>query len=427
MFHNFLLGLAMAALLGVVFEEKIALSKAKITLFCGCLSWVLLFIAAAGQSSAPMIAVEFGDNIAEIANLWLFLIAAMTFVAYLNKKGLIEIIIRIALPARIRERTLMFLTGFFCFIFSSLADNITATLVSVALILSLNLSAESRLKFAVMVVFGVNSGGVSLITGDVTTLMIFLAGKVTILDLLLLAGPGLISVLILAALLSWGLHEEVAIEKRAPSGGIGGAAERRETNVRKVDIVIAVLFLMTIVLTMIANIAFRIPPVLCFLTGLSVMFLVATFFKEDIDEDPIMEYIRLVEFETLFFFLGVLLIVGMLQQIGALAVLAELFSRVAPSIGNYIAGLFSALIDNVPLTAALLKAEPTMANHEWLSLTYAVGVGGSLLVIGSASGIVTMSKIPGLTVASYARYTPQVLVAYTVGYLGVLALSHGLT
>ncbi len=420
MLQVILIGLSIAALLGVVFEENIRVSKAKITLFCGCVAWVLLFLAAPPGSRAG-IARAFSDNVGEIANLWLFLIAAMTFVVYLNKKGLIDSAIRLLLPRRISLKGLMLLTAVFCFVFSSLADNITATLVCIALVLSLGLDRETTHRFAVMVVFAVNSGGVSLISGDVTTLMIFLSGRVSMGSLLLLAIPALLSVLLLAVLLLWNLTGEVTIERRQPRSG-PHTGDRRDTAIRTVDIAIAVLFLATIVGTMILNIAFEIPPVLTFLFGLSLMFLVARFFTADHEEDPILDYIRLVEFETLFFFLGVLLIVGMLQEVGVLVSIASMYQHVAPDVCNYLFGLMSALIDNVPLTAALLKADPMMSPGEWMTVTYAVGVGGSLLIIGSASGIVCMSKVPGLTVAAYARYLPVVLTAYTAGYLGALVV-----
>ncbi len=406
--------LATIALLGVLFEEQINVSKAKITLFCGCLSWVLLFAFATNHQATTQIHHAFNENIADIANLWLFLIAAMTVVVYLNKKGLVDGLIRRMLPYQIHTRSLLFLTGVFCFMFSSLADNITATLISIALVLSLDLGKANNVRFSVLVVFAVNSGGVALISGDVTTLMIFLADKVSIVNLLLLAVPALGGVLMLSTLLCFGMNQRVTIERRQTDATTG--QERREPQLRNVDISIAALFFVTILSAMIANVLFRIPPVLTFLTGLSIMFLVARFFKEDIEADPILEYIRLVEFETLFFFLGVLLIVGMLQQIGALDNVANLYQQIGPVIGNYTVGLVSAVVDNVPLTAALLKADPQMSGPDWLSLTYAVGVGGSLLIIGSAAGIVCMSKVPGLTVLTYARYLPAVLAAYTFGY-----------
>ena len=404
-----LIVLAILALLGVIFEEAIHVNKAKTTLFFGTLSWMLLFLFSSGDEHTTEIAAGLSESIAEIAGLWLFLVAAMTFVAYLNKKGMIENMIYLIMPRKVTERRLLFLTGLFCFVFSSLADNITATLVSCSLILSLNLELKKRLQFIVLVVFAVNSGGVSLITGDVTTLMIFLADKVEILTLLTLAIPASITVFVLAVFLSGGLSGTVTLQASS-------------NEVRKVDVIIAILFLATIIGTISGNALFGIPPVLTFMFGLSIMFLVSRFMSSDEDLDPILEYIRVIEFETLLFFLGILLLVGMLKEIHALDSLVGIYDVLPPVYANYLMGIFSAIIDNVPLTAALLKSGIDMSPAEWMGLTYAVGVGGSLLVIGSAAGIVAMSKIQGLTFGTYMRYALHLLAAYTLGYGGVLLL-----
>ena len=409
MFDLLLIGIAILALAGVVFEELIHVNKAKTTLFLGTLAWILLFIhTPVWQRNAVQEALE--HNITEISTLWLFLVAAMTFVAYLNRKGLIENMLNLLMPAKISLKKLLFSTALFSFCFSSLADNITATLVSVALVLSLGLPLHQTLRFAVLVVFAVNSGGVSLITGDVTTLMIFLQGKVTITELLTLIAPSFAAVLLLASLLSIGLKGTVKIKQT-----------HHET--RPVDYVIAGIFLLTIVLTLLGNVFFGIPPMLSFLSGMAVMFLVATFMGEEKYEDPILDYIRLIEFDTLLFFLGVLLLVGMLQHIEALDALLLVYQWFPPALANLLMGVVSAAIDNVPLTAALLKADITMSTHQWLALTYAVGVGGSLLVIGSAAGIVTMSKVKGLTFATYGKYSLLLLLAYCAGYGMVLLIS----
>ena len=405
-----LLVMAVVAFFGVVLEEVIHVNKAKVVLLFGALSWMVLFIAAPDEAMRARVQGALNENITDIASLWLFLLATMTFVAYLNKKGLIENIIYRILPGRITERKLLFLTGVFCFVFSSIADNITATLVSVALVLSLNLELRKMLRFATLVVFAVNSGGVSMITGDVTTLMIFMADKVEITNLLLLSLPALLAVLLLAALLSVGLNNEVVIEKNALH------------ELRGVDKLIGALFLLTIIATILLSLFFAIPPVLTFLTGLALMFLIARFFNEDIDNDPILEYIRVIEFETLLFFLGVLLLVGMLQFIGTLQSLTSLYDVMPAMLANFLMGMLSALIDNVPLTAALLKANLQMNAAEWMGLTYAVGVGGSLLIIGSAAGIVAMSKMPGLTFITYLRSFGLLLLAFAFGFIAVYGL-----
>jgi len=406
-----LIALAVVALLGIVFEEVIHVNKAQTVLFLGAVSWILLFAASVGTAQHGSVEHGLTENIGEIAGLWLFLTAAMTFVAYLNKKGLIETAIFKVLPDRISERKLLLLTGLFAFVFSSLADNITATLVSVALILSLKLNKEKTLRFAAVAVFAVNSGGVAMITGDVTTLMIFLEDKAEITSLLMLAGPAFAGVLGLILLVMLPLSGEVTVE-------------RTSHDLQRIDLIIAGIFLATILTTIGFNVMFDIPPVLTFLTGLATMFLVARFMGEDTENDPIMDYIRRIEFDTLMFFLGILLIVGALKEIHALESFVRIYEYIPAWQANYLMGLFSSVIDNVPLTAALLKSDVDMNPGEWLALTYAVGVGGSLLIIGSAAGIVAMSKIDELTFGSYLRFIVGLLLAYTLGY--GLALGLGL-
>ncbi|EPJ44204.1 MAG: transporter [Osedax symbiont Rs1] len=397
--------LAFVAFLTIVFEEVIHVNKAKTTLFLGALAWILLFIFPQHGLSRADIQSAFNENLLEIATLWLFLMAAMTFVAYLNHQGLIESMIYRLLPAKISEKKLLFLVSIFSFVFSSLSDNITATLVSMTLVLSLKLPVKNAIKFTVLVVFSVNSGGVSLITGDVTTLMIFLEGKVAIQDLLWLSIPSFISVMALSLMLSFTLDGEISIANQKTSEDLVGKR-------------IAAIFLATIFATIVLNVYAQVPPVLTFLFGLSIMFLVGRFCYRGDKRDDMLEYIRAIEYDTLLFFLGILLLVGMLKEIQVLDSLVQLYQIMPIDYANYTMGLISALVDNVPLTAAVLKSSIAMQPSQWLSLTYSVGVGGSLLVIGSAAGIVAMSKVSGLNFFSYMRYFAVLLIAYTLGFIG---------
>lgn len=409
--HTLLLVIAGLAFLSIVLEDVIHVNKAKTTLFFGTLSWLLIFLFPESGQSQGFITEKLNENLLEIASLWLFLMAAMTFVAFLNHQGLIETLIYKALPRRIGEKKLMFMVAGFAFLFSSLSDNITATLVSIALVLSLRLEARKTLRFAVMVVFAVNSGGVALITGDVTTLMIFVAGKVHIQDLLLLSLPALASVMLLAALLSRPLQGEVQIV----------STERHDDRVGKV---VAAIFLLTIISTIILNVVAGVPPVLTFLFGLSIMFLIGRLGYRDDERENLLDYVRVIEYDTLLFFLGILLLVGMLKEIGVLNSLVGIYELMPTTAANFVMGLLSSLVDNVPLTAALLKADIAMSPSQWLSLTYAVGVGGSLLVIGSAAGIVAMSKVEAVTFGSFARYSFYLLITFTTGFAGSYAVGH---
>lgn len=394
---------AILALLGVILEEVIHINKAKTTLFFGCISWLILFIFTPATDGHSALLSSLDHNLLEIATLWLFLMSTMTFVAYLNAKGLVQTLIQRVCPQQMSKRSLMVMVAMFAMLLSMICDNVTATLVTLGLMQAFNLDNRTRIKFAVLVVFAVNSGGVALITGDVTTLMIFLEGRVSMIQLATLVIPAALGVLALTLMLFPGVSGTVA-------------TDRVQRKLQPLDIAIMAIFFSTIFCTMLFNFFFQIPPVLTFLFGLSIMFLVGQWLRSDREEVRILEYIRQVEYETLLFFLGILLLVGMLKEIGVLDLLAHAYALLSPTLANYVAGLCSALIDNVPLTAALLKAAPELATSEWLGLTYAVGVGGSMLAIGSAAGIIAMSKVKGLTFGSYIRYFPVLAVAYTVGY-----------
>ncbi|MGI2257833.1 sodium:proton antiporter NhaD [Shewanella sp. GXUN23E] len=398
----FLVSLAVLALLSIITEELTHINKTKTTLFLGCVAWITLFIDAAGHNSQH-IAAELNENLLEIATLWLFLMSTMTFVAYLNAKGLIQVLIEKLFPAELSVRQLMLMIAIFSLFLSAICDNVTATLVSIGLLSSFKLHWRMRRRISVLIIFAVNSGGVALITGDVTTLMIFLEGHLNMSQLLLLLLPAVSSVALLALLFSRGARGQVMT---TPVNYTYTA----------LDLVIAGVFVLTIIMTMVLNLLYAIPPVLTFLTGLSVMFLLGQFSHSNTEEMRILEYVRRIEFDTLLFFLGILLLVGMLKQIGTLDMLASAYSQVSPTLANYILGIVSALLDNVPMTAALLKADPHLNAEQWLGLTYAVGVGGSLLVIGSASGIIAMSKIKELTFVSYLKYLPSLLLCYSAGY-----------
>lgn len=410
MFETYLIILALLALLSIVFEEITHINKAKTTLFFGCVSWISLFIASDASHHAHM-NQQLEENLLEIAVLWLFLMSTMTFVAYLNAKGIIQIAVQRLFPVKTTVRKLMFLVALFSLVLSAICDNVTATLVSLALVQSLNIESKVKLKMAVLAVFSVNSGGVALITGDVTTLMIFLDGYVEMSQLFMLIIPSFISVMLLATIFS--IHAKGTV-KTIP---VVRTYER-------VDIIIAGIFFSTIVFTMLLNVLFSIPPVLTFLTGLSIMFLVGRLYRNDKEERQMLEYIREIEYDTLLFFLGILLLVGMLKEIGILKLVTEIYIMFDPNISNFAVGIISALLDNVPLTAALLKAQPDLTTPQWLGLTYAVGVGGSLLVIGSAAGIIAMSKMKEITFMSYARYIPSLMLSYGLGYILTIILAN---
>jgi Na+/H+ antiporter NhaD/arsenite permease-like protein len=172
--------IAFVALVSIAMEDVWHFNKAKTTLFLGCLSWVILFIYASRHGNAGHIQEVLDENLLDIASLWLFLMATMTFVAYLNARGMVSELVQRIMPGELSLRQLTILLGIFAMLLSMVCDNITATLVGIGVIQAFKLEPQERIRLCVILVFAVNSGGVILITGDVTTLMIFSEGHVTI-------------------------------------------------------------------------------------------------------------------------------------------------------------------------------------------------------------------------------------------------------
>lgn len=410
MLNLFLYSCATLAFLFILFEDQSGISKAKTTLFFGCMAWIGMYIDA-NPSDRTGITVSFNSNILEIATLWLFLVSSMTFVAYINRRGLIDAFMRWVLPARMSIKNLFYAVTLLAFLFSLLCDNATTALVIASIVAPIPLSPSKRLTFATAIVFSVTAGGTALITGDVTTVMIFLAGKVQITSLLLLGVAAFTAVAVLALLLGRNLHGEIDLSQ----------SYKREFKYNVVDILIAIVFIATILATMLLNIYFTVPPVLTFLLGLSIMLIIGSYRGGDTIRH-MLDYIRQIEFDSLLFFLGVLLLVGMLARIQALNAIATMYQFLPTNLTNYLVGMVAGLIGNVPLTAAVLKAGIRMPEHEWLQLIYAVVMGGTLIITGSAAGIVTMSKLRGVTMLAYFRNFGYLLTAYTAGFAIVIML-----
>lgn len=398
-----LLVLFVLAFVAIIFEERIEFSKVKSALFFGTLSWIILYLAEKDPHHVEEI---FNENILEIGLIWFFLIAAMIFVAYLSERNFLQNFIKKILPSQISEKFLLIILSVFIFLFSSIADNLTGTLVGLTMLLSFRLEPASLIKFSIAIVYAANAGGVALITGDVTTLMIFMAEKIKMEHAVWLFIPSILSLFVLLLFLMIGMKKNIDVIK--DDGKLYG-----------VDIMIALLFITTIIAIIIGHIQFHIPPVLIFLFGLSIMFLIGWMYRKTSEHDlKLLSYIKNIEFDALFFFMGILLLIGVLKETGILSNLTILYSAIPSIYTNYIIGIFSAVIDNIPLTAVMLKAEiAQLTEKDWLMLTYSVGVGGSLLSIGSAAGIVAMSKIKELTFMAYLKYTPAILIAYTAGYI----------
>lgn len=397
-------------LFGIIFADHLGIEKYKSAMFYGVLAWFIFFIA---KEHFPQIEHEFDKEMSEIMRLWLFLLSAMTFIAYLETRGWFEKMVLRFLPNTISEKKLLFVIGFLTFIFSGLADNMTTTLVALTVVNKLLKNHDKSVKnmYAVYVVFIANVGGLPLITGDVTTLMIFTAKVISMQALALLYIPAFATFIFLYLCMAPRLKGVITLDKS-------------DIKIKPIDHKIAIIFFLTIAAIPLSHVMWDMPPVLVFLLGLSAMFVLISHeswrTKKEMD---VLDYIRRIELDVLFFFLGVLLMVGALKIVGTLQLLPKIYQYMPEVYATFMIGIISAWVDNIPVTSALLKSNLPLDEHGWMLMTYAVGAGGSLVSFGSVAGIVAMGKVKTLNFFTYLRYVPILFVAYLLGY----AITYGMT
>jgi len=269
-------------------------------------------------------------------------------------------------------------------------------------------------------VVAANAGGAFSPFGDITTLMVWQKGKVEFFEFLDLFVPSLVNWLLPALVMSFFL----------PHGRIEGGQGR--VKVRHGGFAIALLFLCTIAMTVTLDHTLHLPPFLGMMTGLGLLNLYGYFLHQrearvlpaSMESEPlrpfnIFEIFEKIEWDTLLFFYGIMLCVGGLAAVGYLHGMSELlYSGFGPTIANVVVGILSAIVDNIPLTYAVLLMDPTMSHGQWLLVTLTAGTGGSLLSIGSAAGVALMGASKGAyTFGSHLKWIWAVALGYTAAIL----------
>lgn len=396
-------------------EEKLHLSKSKPVMVAAGLIWVLVAAGFAMDGRGAETGETIRHVILEYAELFLFLLSAMSFVNALVERRLFDALRSRLTRANISVRGIFWLTGVLAFFLSPIADNLTTALVMGTVALTaLGHHKRAVVITLVSIVVAANAGGAFSPFGDITTLMIWQKGKVEFFEFLVLFVPSAINWLIPAALMSLFLPKET----------LDGGGEI--VHVRKGGFAIAGLFLLTIAMTVSLDHTLHLPPFLGMMTGLGLLNLYGYFLKRwelralapESGGTPfnIFEIYTKVEWDTLLFFYGIMLCVGGLAAVGYLHGMSTfLYGDLGPTAANIIIGVLSAIVDNIPLTYAVLLMDPTMSHGEWLLVTLTAGTGGSLLSIGSAAGVALMGTSKGLyTFGSHLKWIWAVALGYAV-------------
>ena len=432
----------------VMAEEQLHLPKSQPVLIAAGVVWILIGVAfvMAGDLHGAEKAVR--HNLLEYAELFLFLLAAMTYVNTMQERGVFNSLRAWLVSRGLSLRQLFWVTGALAFAISPVADNLTTALVMGAVSIAVG---EGRPKFVTLacinVVVAANAGGAFSPFGDITTLMVWQAGHVEFFEFFALFIPSLINWLIPAAIMSFVMEngQPRAIEER-PVLEAG-------------SLTVVLLFLGTIGLTVVFHNFLHLPPAVGMMMGLGVLKMYSYGFNrlthnaraaavnemDDVFADPaldaekevgtrpvkpldIFRQMESVEWDTLMFFYGVILCVGGLGTLGYLGVTsALLYTGLGDTTANVLIGVLSAIIDNVPVMFAVLSMQPDLSHGQWLLVTLTAGVGGSMLSVGSAAGVALMGQARGIyTFGAHLKWAWAIALGYAASIGAHLVLNRHL-
>ena len=443
----------------IAIEHRVGIDKAAVALLTGGILWVLYILLSPltvpnvfpvhfhefvadnnGVNILPLIEqcrsyivdVHIIESLGEISETLFFLMGAMTIVELVDVHGGFYIITdRITTK---NKKLLLILIAFITFFMSSILDNLTTSIVMVMMVRKIVPNYKERWVYGSMIIIAANSGGAWSPIGDVTTIMLWIKGKITtgpVISSLFI--PGLISMVVPMILATRMLKGELVETSRKAAGHISTILSEKER------LILSAMGVLALVMVPVFKYLTHLPPFVGVLIGLSILWIYTEIIysrKETTEtlKHRVTRVLKRVDTATILFFLGILLAVNALQGTGVLNTMGAFLEERVHNVYliNITIGLLSAVVDNVPLVAVAMgmypladasmiaaAADPAFMQtfvqdgSFWLFLAYCAGVGGSLLIIGSAAGVVVMG-IERITFNWYLKHFSLLALA---GYL----------
>ena len=399
----------------VMLEEFTHFRKSKPVILVAGIIWGIIgwVYASEGIPHAAEAAVR--HNFLEYAELFLFLLVAMTYIEAMRERLVFEKLKVWLISKGFSYRQLFWLTGFIAFFMSPIADNLTTALVMGAVVLAVGAGNARFISIAfVNIVVAANAGGAFSPFGDITTLMVWQKGLVDFQQFFSLFLPSLVNFLIPAGIMHF------AIKNEKPE------VIDEQVDIKMGGVLITFMFLLTIATAVSFHNFLHLPPAMGMMTGLGYLMVVSYFVKRGHNpDDPISERFDIfrkvsrAEWDTLLFFFGVIVSVGGLGFMGYLALVSEaMYVQLGATYANVLVGILSAIVDNIPVMFAVLTMTPDMSLGQWLLVTLTAGVGGSLLSIGSAAGVALMGQSKGYyTFVSHLKWIWAIALGYAASIL----------
>lgn len=365
------------------------------------------------------------EHLGDTSTTLFFLMGAMTIVEVVDQNGGFNWVRKVMKTKS--KRALLWRIAFLTFILSAILDNLTTSIVMIMILRKLVTERNDRLIYASLVIIAANSGGAFSPIGDVTTIMLWNKGLITAVGVISeILVPSLVSMVIPAFILQYHLKGELHMPEVKESAEItAGALTERQ---RKAVFWIGVGGLM---LVPVFKSITHLPPFVGILLVLGVLWTTTELFYSHLQhghdtegtQKRVTNLLSRVDMSTILFFLGILMAVSCLAEVGVLTAMGDGLNTIFD--GNHylvtgIIGVLSSIVDNVPLVAGCMGMYPVAAAGDmavdgifWQLLAYCAGVGGSMLIIGSAAGVVVM----GLEKITFGWYMKRITWIAFVGYL----------
>ncbi len=409
MFEALIVSVFLFGYAAMAFEHKIGVNKAASALLTAVVCWVLLALQHMNLSSGNghQIVESLSHHLEEAAQIVFFLIGAMTIVQLMETHGGFQVVTKMLQIKN--KKLLLWVISLITFFLSPVLDNLTTSIVMVSLMHRLISDKDDRLIFSSMVIIAANAGGAWSPIGDVTTTMLWIGGQVSALRIVqMLFVPSLIAMLIPLIYFTL-MMKKGEVLKFAPF------ADEWQVGTKRVFY----LGLCALIFVPIFKAVTGLPPFIGVLLGLGLVWMVTDLIhNEDRDYLKVPKALNKIDMSSILFFLAILLAVAALDTCGALKSMAIWMDRtiINKDLIATTLGLLSAIIDNVPLTAATMGmydlTHYPMDSKLWELLAFTVGTGGSVLIIGSAAGVVVM----GIEKISFLWYLKKVSLPVLLGY-----------
>ncbi|MFZ2452190.1 MAG: sodium:proton antiporter NhaD [Methylovulum miyakonense] len=416
-----------ASYIAAMSEEVTELRKSKPMVLGSALVWFVICIYYALHGEAKTAALAFESNLLAYIELLLFILVSMTYLNTMEERGIFKALQVYLLSRRFSYRKLFWITGGLAFVLSTVVNGLTIGLLMGSIALAVGKKKPEFVALAcVHIVSATNAGGTFSPLGGISTLFVWQHKILHFTEFFSLAIPCLVNFLVPACIMHFWVPKEIP------------EALQEKVLLRRGSKRIIFLFILTLTITVSANVLLELPPAAGMMAGLGLLqffnfYLNKTANEKESDFAHVYRFYNLevpkansnrtfdvfknvgnVDWDTLLFFYGAMMIIGAIGFVGYLDAIAQfLFGQINPTLANIMIGLSSAFVDNGTLMFAVLNMHPDLPAGQWLLLTLTLGVGGSLLAIGSAPGVGMLGHIKGYyTFTAHMRWMPVILLGY---------------